>query len=143
MTDNIKVFSLEGLKINGLVCSVYDGDTITCIFSFPGTDIKYKWKCRLDRIDTPEIKTKDDLEKLNGIKVRDILRSKILNKDVELLCGKMDKYGRVLVDILYEGVNINDWLIENNYANKYDGGTKTLWDFKDPTSVDGGEALDK
>ena len=33
----------------------------------------------------------------------------------------------MLAEIEIEGQNISDWLIENEYAFKYDGGTKKLW----------------
>lgn len=41
-----------------------------------------------------------------------------------------DKYGRLLVEIFEDeqyNESINNWLIVNNYAKKYDGGTKTKW----------------
>lgn len=134
--EEVKYFSLENLEIDGYVCSVYDGDTITAVFPFPETSIKYKWRCRLDGIDTPEIRTKDKLEKCKGIEVRDILRSKILNKTVHLKCKNMDKYGRVLVTIYFNGECINDWLITNKYAKKYDGGCKSVWNFSKNINVD-------
>tara|TARA_B100000902_G_scaffold389684_2_gene437282 strand:- start:291 stop:482 length:192 start_codon:yes stop_codon:yes gene_type:complete len=59
--------------------------------------------------------------------VRDALREKILNNLVEVHCKDFDKYGRLLVEIIYENVNINNWLIENNYAKVYDGGKKSKW----------------
>ena len=127
--ENIPNFNLDGIELNAIVCSIYDGDTITAIFPFPETKRNYKWKCRLSGIDTPEIKTKNEKEKCKGKEIRDILRSKILNKEVKLKCGKMDKYGRILVNIYYENICINDWLLENNYAQLYNGGTKKQWNF--------------
>ena len=70
-------FSLKDLVIDAKVISVYDGDTIKCIFPFKGEF--YKWNCRLSGIDTPEIRTRCKKEKEYGYKVRDILRNRILN----------------------------------------------------------------
>ena len=42
-------------------------------------------------------------------------------------CGKFDKYGRLLIDIEIEGGTISKWLIDNDYAFAYDGGTKKSW----------------
>ena len=46
-------------------------------------------------------------------------------------CGDFDKYGRLLVEIMVEKGgktdNISDWLIENQYAFSYGGGTKKTW----------------
>lgn len=113
--------------VDAKIVSVYDGDTVKAIF--PLNDVLYKWNCRLIRIDTPEIRTKCQIEKKHGYLVRNILRDKILNKVVKLKCGDLDKYGRLLVEILCdnETCNVNDWLIENNYAFAYDGGKKQSW----------------
>jgi len=112
-------------EIEAKVVSVYDGDTIKAIF--PLNDKLYKWNCRLSGIDTPEIRTSSALEKQHGYFVRNALREKILNKVVSLKCGDLDKYGRLLVQVFHQGENINQWLIDNNYAFTYDGGTKQSW----------------
>ena len=96
------------------------------IFHFHGHD--YKWTCRLNGIDTPEIRTSNTEEKKFGFKVRDIVREKILNKKFNILCYSFDKYGRLLVDLyLNEKDTLNDWLINNKYAFSYDGGKKQSW----------------
>ena len=89
----------------------------------------YKWNCRLTGIDTPEIRTRCKEEKEYGYKVRDYLREKILNKVVILKCGDFDKYGRLLTEIMCIGeeCSVNQWLIQNDYAFSYDGGTKKSW----------------
>lgn len=127
--DNVKFFNLQNIKIEAYVYSVYDGDTITAIFPFPGTDTNYKWKCRLSNIDTPEIKSKNIKEKIKAKEIRDILRYKILNKKVILQCGKMDKYGRILVTIYLNNISINEWLLNKGYAQKYNGKQKKIWNF--------------
>jgi endonuclease YncB( thermonuclease family) len=51
---------------------------------------------------------------------------------VQIECGGFDKYGRLLAtlyicdteEIIYNGVNVNNQLIEEGYGYKYDGGTK-------------------
>lgn len=119
------LFSLKNYKVKGRVTKVYDGDSITLIF--PLFESVYKWKCRLLGIDTPELRSHNETEKNNAYKIRDILRNKILNKLVEIECHEFDKYGRLLVNIYCEDCYINDWLIENKYAVKYYGGTKSDW----------------
>ena len=131
--DNIdnstKIFTFEGRKCQGKVVDVYDGDTVKIVFSLTEKepDRLYKWNCRLINVDTPEIRTKNLKEKKFAKQVRDCLREKILNKIVTIECKDFDKYGRLLVEIFYEDININNWLIENNYAKKYNGGKKTEW----------------
>ena len=120
-------FSLEGQELKAKVVSVYDGDTVKCVF--PLNNKLYKWNCRLSGVDTPEIRTRDKVEKQYGYQVRDNLREKILNKVVTLECGDFDKYGRLLVKIKCDNdeCTINQWLINKDYAFEYHGGTKKSW----------------
>ena len=121
----IKKFSLLGMTYNAKVISVYDGDTITAVFKFNG--VYYKWNCRLNGIDTPEMKSKSTDEKNAAIKARDFLREKILGKVVKLECGDFDKYGRLLVNVFINDEKINDTIIQQGYAKQYFGGTKEDW----------------
>jgi micrococcal nuclease len=129
--NSVGLFSLEGQEHRAKVVDVYDGDTIKCVF--PIHNKLYRWNCRIAGVDTPEIRTRCKPEKELGYNVRDKLREKILNKIVYLQCGEFDKYGRLLVNILCDDCLVNDWLVENNYAFAYDGGTKQSWkDFLEP-----------
>ena len=123
--DKTLPFSLKGEVKQGKVVKVYDGDTVHIVFPI-FNNMYFKWNCRINRVDTPELRTKNKLEKEMGYKVRDKLREKILNRIVTVNCGDFDKYGRLLAEIEISGENISDWLIENEYAFKYDGGTKIM-----------------
>ena len=125
VSDDTKLFSFENEQIQAKVVSVYDGDTVKCVF--PSNGKLYKWNCRLTGVDTPELRTRCKVEKKYGYEVRDYLREKILNKVVTLHCGDFDKYGRLLVTIQCDDCMVNQWLIDNNYAFAYDGGTKKKW----------------
>ena len=134
----VKKFSLEDDVRLAKCVHVYDGDTIQVVFPLQG--ILYRWSCRLSGVDTPELRTRNKNEKKYGYEVRDALREKILNKMIELHCGEFDKYGRLLGKIYLKtdeqqgGSNensdssINQWLIDNEYAFKYDGGSKKSWE---------------
>jgi endonuclease YncB( thermonuclease family) len=110
----------------GRVIKVYDGDSITIAATLPKSNDRefYKFNIRLNRIDTPEIRTQNKIEKIYGIKIRDLLNEKIMNKMVNLKVINTDKYGRLLAEVSYKNENINDWLLINKYAMEYDGGTK-------------------
>lgn len=131
--QSYELFSLNGHNFIGTVIDVYDGDTVTVIFkcNLFKNNACYKWKCRLLRVDTPEIRTKNAEEKERGLFVRDKLRELILNQEVIIECGKFDKYGRLLVEIIIQEnkkhINVSDWLLEHNYAYIYNGGTKTVF----------------
>ena len=136
----IKRFSLENQSKIGKCVHVYDGDTIQVVFPLQGE--LFRWTCRLSGVDTPEIRTRNNIEKQFGYDVRNYLREKILNKMVVIECGEFDKYGRLLGKIFLqeeqknqsggaewggENLSINDWLIQNKYAFPYDGGKKQDW----------------
>lgn len=115
------IFSLDGMNFQAKIVDVHDGDTVKAVFKV--FDKYYKWNCRIAHVDTPELRTDDPAEKARGLFVRDRLREQILNKIVTLHCLKFDKYGRLLVEI-NNGQNIHEWLIQNKYANPYEGKTK-------------------
>ena len=115
------IFSLDGMNFQAKIVDVHDGDTVKAVFKV--FDKYYKWNCRIAHVDTPELRTDDTAEKARGLFVRDKLKEQILNKIVTLHCLKFDKYGRLLVEI-NNGQNIHEWLIQNKYANPYEGKTK-------------------
>ena len=47
-------------------------------------------------------------------------------EEIILISHGKGKYGRILGELICDGVNLNDALIENGHAVVYDGGTKTL-----------------
>lgn len=105
------------LYANVKVLSVYDGDTITVEIDH-GFHVKQTIKVRLIGIDTPEVRGP---EKVEGKKVRDILRKKIDGKNIWLQTHKdrTGKYGRYLATVRLGSLNINAWLVKNGYAKKY------------------------
>lgn len=125
VTVNTPELSFRGMRMMCKVVSVYDGDTIKVVFPLMGR--LYKWNCRLNGVDTPEIRTKNALEKEFGYFVRDQLREKLLNQVIYIDCGNFDKYGRLLVTPYCKGMNVCSWLIENGYAFQYGGGKKNSW----------------
>ena len=109
----------------GQVIKVYDGDTITIASKLPFADSPlYRLSVRLDGIDTPEIKSKSEDEKACAKEARDELSALILNKEIQLKNIKTEKYGRILADVHFGEIHINQWLIEKRMAVKYGGGTK-------------------
>ncbi len=99
------------------IIGVYDGDTVTAVVDL-GFLHSQEMKLRLYGIDTPELR---GAEKIEGRKVRDILRGMILDKEVEIHTykDKQGKYGRYLATIVLDGVDINQWLVDNGHAEPY------------------------
>lgn len=117
-----------------IVIKVYDGDTITVAFYDNGCP--YKCRVRLAGIDTPELKGANvsNDEKFCAKYVRQKLEDAILHKQLVAQCEqRLDKYGRVLAVLYLNDVwesknhaikSVNQWLIDKEYAQPYDGGAK-------------------
>ncbi len=115
----------------GQVIKVYDGDTITIASKLPYPESPlYRLSVRLNGIDTPEIKGKNDDEKEAAKAARDAVSNMIMQKRIRLENVQSEKYGRILADVYFGDIHLNQWLIDNRYAVAYDGGTKfapTSW----------------
>lgn len=112
----------------GKVIKVYDGDTITIASRVPGltNSVIYKFSVRLNGIDTPEMKGKNEEEKEIAVKARDALSERIMGEEIRLENVKTEKYGRLLCDVYLGYCHLNKWMIDERYALEYDGGTKVI-----------------
>jgi len=112
----------------GIVVKVYDGDTITVAtpldVRFCGKPTLYRFRVRLRGIDAPEIKATSEEEKTKAVVARDALSAQIMGQEVLLRNVGNEKYGRVLADVYFQQVHMNQWMLEKGYAQAYDGGTK-------------------
>lgn len=125
--DNTPEFSLCGMTLHGKVLSCYDADT--CKIALPLLNTFYTFTCRLNGIDTPEMKPrKDKINRDNEILLAKKARAELLKMicDVELASNfdnldikkdevikllqtnkklitvkalQWDKYGRLLVEL--------------------------------------------
>ena len=109
----------------GIVIKVYDGDTITIASKLPyPTSPLYRFPVRLNGIDCPEIKGKDENEKQCAKIAKKEMSDLILNKLVILKNVQTEKYGRILADVYLGDLHLNKHLIEKRLAISYDGGKK-------------------
>ena len=100
------------------IIDVYDGDTVTAMVDLGFLHFQ-EMKLRLYGIDTPELRGE---ERERGIIVRDILREMVLGKEVTIRSykDKQGKYGRYLANIILEdGLEVNQWLVDNGHAKEY------------------------
>ena len=109
------------------VTRVVDGDTIDVDLDL-GFDIIYKCRVRLYGIDTPESRTRNKDEKVRGKLAAKFLKDAILNgKNVILQTQLKDskgKFGRVLASVVVDGININQRMVTNHLAVRYEGQSK-------------------
>lgn len=147
--DTIPEFSLDGLRTIGKIVQVYDGDT--CKIVLINGDKLVKFTCRLNFIDCPEMrplksKANREIEIKHALRARNRLiqlstncncniENELSKKEIKLLlekntktidiqCYKFDKYGRLLI-VIFNGKNtINDILLNEGHAKKYNGTKK-------------------
>jgi len=111
----------------GRVIKVYDADTITIASKLPYVESPlYRLPVRLNGIDTPEMKGKDvsNDEKEAAKSAREFVYNLVFNKYVRLENIQSEKYGRILADVYIGDIHLNNLLLKERYALKYDGGTK-------------------
>lgn len=143
--NNTPYFSLKGLKSYARVIDVYDGDTITIVIDIDNFFLKFK--CRLQGIDTCEIRSKNIKNKelailakyrlfnlITGQNINEINNKKELleyfDKNISIIwvhCLDFDKYGRLLIDCYSspdDDRSFSQILIDEKLAYSYDGETK-------------------
>mgnify|MGYP003677219175 FL=1 len=106
---------------------VVDGDTVDVVLNL-GFDIMYKSRVRLYGIDTPESRTRNLDEKARGKMAGAFLKNEIDSGKKVVIQTKLKdsrgKFGRVLGNIIVDGININQLMIDNYHAAAYFGQSK-------------------
>ena len=106
---------------------VVDGDTVDVVLDL-GFDILYKSRVRLYGIDTPESRTRDLDEKARGKLATAFLKEAVdCGKQIVIQTKLKDsrgKFGRVLGEVIIDGVNINVKMVDENHAVAYYGQSK-------------------
>jgi micrococcal nuclease len=114
---------------SAVVKKVYDGDTIYVDWDMGDGIWQINEPVRLYGIQAPEVRGPQKW--FGGFKSRDILKEKIILKEIVMktfrlkkkdtykIHDKHGKYGRILGIIYCDGVNMNDWMVDNGYAKEY------------------------
>lgn len=114
------------------ILKVVDGDTVEIDLDLGFNIILANQKVRMAGVDTPESRTANKEEKPRGMLSKKKLAEKLpVGSWVTIETMKSDnnddKFGRILgCFILDDGTNVNNWLIDNNYAVAYMGENKEL-----------------
>jgi len=104
-----------------------DGDSVDVDIDLGFGIVLAKQRIRLYGIDTPESRTRDKEEKFYGKLAAQFLKDQCKKSSCITLKTHLDmkgKYGRILGEIIVDGVNINQLMIEEYMAVEYDGRSK-------------------
>lgn len=105
--------------------SAYDGDTITVDIPNINPFFGYHVKVRIKGIDTPELTSKSTCEKKIAEEAKNRTTMLLISaKKIDLIHIGKEKYGRILAEVIADGVNVGSVLLKEKLAYTYDGGTK-------------------
>jgi micrococcal nuclease len=104
------------------VINVVDGDTIDVDIDV-GFHITMRHRLRFNTINTAELRSKIEEERILAQVAKQFVIDKLLNQQVIIRTRKSDAFGRYLADIYYEQdgnqICINEELLSNGMAKLY------------------------
>ena len=106
---------------------IIDGDTIRVDIDLGFDLFLANQTIRLHGIDAPESRTKDKEEKYYGNLAKEFLNDycpKGSEIKIRTIKDGKGKFGRILGDIIMNGVSLNEQMVEENLAVFYDGQSK-------------------
>ena len=120
-----------GVTYDAKIVRAIDGDTIVIAAPYLPAPLKPELGVRIFGVDTPEksFRAKCESEKVRGeqasVFVKDLVAG---TKKHQVVLYDWDKFGgRVLGDILLDGMSLRDLLIKNSFARAYFGDAKQSW----------------
>ena len=108
----------------------YDADTVT--FNIPNIHpiVGNKVNIRVNGVDTPEIRTKNQCEKKKAVIAKKYAQTFLKNaKVINLENIQRGKYFRIVADVIIDGKSLTEMLLVKGLAYPYDGGTKRKVDW--------------
>jgi micrococcal nuclease len=121
----------QGVTYDVVITRVIDGDTVAFQATWLPDPLKKELSIRVYGVDTPEksFRAKCPQEEQRGQAATQFTKnaiSKSLKRQVVLM--DWDKYGgRVLGDVILDGVSLRQMLIQNGFAREYYGEAKQSW----------------
>ena len=121
----------QGVTYDAKIIRITDGDTVVIAAPFLPAPLKPELAVRVFGVDTPEkgFRGQCDLEKQKGEAASVFTKNAIAStqKHQVILYG-WDKFGgRVLGDLILNGVSLRAELIKNGFAREYYGDAKQSW----------------
>jgi len=120
-----------GVTYDAVITRVIDGDTVAFQADFLPAPLKKELSIRVFGVDTPEKghRAQCASEAQRGEAASAFTKQMIANSQQrQVVLMDWDKYGgRVLGDVILNGVSLRQQLITNGFAREYYGEAKTSW----------------
>jgi endonuclease YncB( thermonuclease family) len=121
----------KGATYDAQIVRVTDGDTIVIAAPFLPAPLKPELAVRVFGVDTPEkgFRGQCDSEKQRGEAASEFTKNAVKStKKHQVILYSWDKFGgRVLGDMILDGVSLRSELIRNGFAREYYGDAKQSW----------------
>ena len=121
----------KGVTYDAQIIRVSDGDTIVIAAPFLPQPLKPELAVRVFGVDTPEkgFRGQCDSEKQRGEAASEFTKNAVKStKKHQVVLYSWDKFGgRVLGDMILDGVSLRSELIRNGFAREYYGDAKQSW----------------
>jgi len=120
-----------GVTYDAQIVRATDGDTVVIAAPFLPSPLKPELAVRVFGVDTPEkgFRGQCDSEKQRGEQASEFTKLVVKStKKHQVLLYGWDKFGgRVLGDIILDGMSLRTLLIKNGFAREYYGDAKQSW----------------
>jgi len=120
-----------GVTYDTQIIRATDGDTVVIAAPFLPAPLKPELAVRIFGVDTPEkgFRGQCESEKQRGAQASEFTKLVIKStKKHQVILYGWDKFGgRVLGDILLDGMSLRNLLIKNSFAREYYGDAKQSW----------------
>lgn len=103
-------------EYNAKVIRVVDGDTVRLQIDL-GFTIRWISNCRLHGLNTPELNDPNPEIRIKALEAKQYLIDN-LPEEVKVISRELDKYGRPLLDVYYNGKHLNQELLQKGLAVK-------------------------
>jgi endonuclease YncB( thermonuclease family) len=121
----------NGVLYDAQIIRVTDGDTVVIAAPFLPAPLKPELAVRVYGVDTPEkgFRGQCDSEKQRGEQASEFTKNAVKStKKHQVTLYSWDKFGgRVLGDMILDGVSLRSELIRNGFAREYYGDAKQSW----------------
>jgi endonuclease YncB( thermonuclease family) len=121
----------KGVTYDAQIIRVTDGDTVVISAPFLPAPLKPELAVRVFGVDTPEkgFRGQCDSEKARGEQASEFTKNAVKStKKHQVILYGWDKFGgRVLGDMILDGVSLRAELIRNGFAREYYGDAKQSW----------------